>query len=81
MQIYSFSIHSADNAAHEHTGRIALSNDNEACDFGEAMIRDMLRDGPALYAGWIMNVTQGTRVVCSINISAVAGPELKIAVR
>jgi len=66
MQIYSFSIHSADGSAREHTGRMALPNGNAARAFGKAMIRDMMRDGTKPYVGWIMEVARGTRTVCKI---------------
>ena len=66
MQIYSFSVHNADSGAREHTGRMALSDENAARAFGKAMMRDMMRDGPKPYVGWILNVARGNRIVCSI---------------
>jgi hypothetical protein len=68
MRVYSFSIRSTAATPSEYMGRMALPNDKAARDFGEAMIRDMLRDGPAPYAGRTVNVTQSARTVCGIHI-------------
>jgi hypothetical protein len=64
MPCYHFSIQSADGSDREEVGNIALPDDDEARAFGDAMTWD-LRDA-AQYAGWIMSVADGERMVCDI---------------
>jgi hypothetical protein len=64
--VYSFSIGKADGSDGEALGSIDLLDDDAARVFGDAVIRDMLRDNAAQYTGWTMGVTQGERTVCSI---------------
>lgn len=68
MRVYSFSIRSTGATPSEYMGVMALPNDKAARRFGEAMISDMLRDGPAPYAGRIVDVMQSTRTICGIHI-------------
>jgi CheY-like chemotaxis protein len=64
--IYRFSIHNANGNDRETSGRMALVDENAARTFGKAMIRDMMRGDSPRYAGWTMDIAQGTRPVCSI---------------
>jgi hypothetical protein len=66
MVVFTFSIHNADRSSCETAGRMALTGDNAARAFGRAMIRDMMLGDIKRYAGWIMDVTKGERLVCSI---------------
>ena len=66
MVVFTFFIHDADRSNCETAGRIALTNDNAARAFGKAVIRDIMRGDNQRYAGWIMDVTKGERLVCSI---------------
>ena len=66
MLVYSFSISEADGSNGEALGSIDLPDDGAARVFGDAVVRDMLRDNAAQYAGWTMDVAQGERTVCSI---------------
>ena len=66
MVVFTFSIHDADRSNCETAGRMALTNDNAARAFGKAVIRDIMLGDNQRYAGWIMDVTKGERLVCSI---------------
>jgi hypothetical protein len=66
MVVFTFSIHNADRSSCETAGRMALTNDNAARAFGKAMIRDIMLGDNQRYSGWIMDVTKGERLVCSI---------------
>jgi len=66
MVVFTFSIHNADRSSCETAGRMALTNDNAARAFGKAMIRDMTLGDNQRYSGWMMDVTKGERLVCSI---------------
>jgi hypothetical protein len=54
--VYSFSISEADGSAGEALGSIDLLDDDAARVFGDAVIRDMLRDNADQYTGWTMGV-------------------------
>jgi len=64
--VFTFSIRSADRSNCETAGRMALTDDNAARAFGKAMIRDIALGDNRQYSGWIMDVTKGERLVCSI---------------
>ena len=66
MVVFTFSIHNADRSNCETAGRMALTDNNAARAFGKAMIRDMVLGDNQRYSGWIMVVTKGERLVCSI---------------
>ena len=66
MLVYRFSIEDAEGNDREDTGRMVLASDNAARAFGRAIIKDMMLEEDARYAGWTMNVTKGERAVCSI---------------
>jgi hypothetical protein len=63
---YSFSIRNADGSDGEFLGLVELLNDNAAVVFGSDVIGDMLRDNVDQHAGWLMEITDGERDVCSI---------------
>ena len=64
--VYSFSISEADGSEREALGCIDLLDDDAARGFGDAVIRDMLRDSADQYTGWTLGVTQGERMVCRL---------------
>jgi hypothetical protein len=63
---YSFSIRNGDGGDREFLGYTDLLNDYAALAFGNDVIRDMLRDNVDQYAGWMMDIAQGERDVCSV---------------
>lgn len=66
MLVYHFSIRNDDGSNREHSGLMALSDDNEAHTFGKQIIGDLMRDGAKQYAGWVMDVAEHERAVCRI---------------
>jgi hypothetical protein len=64
--VYSFSIRNGDGSDLEVLGFTDLLNDYAALAFGNDVIRDMLRDNVDQYAGWMMDIAEGERVVCSV---------------
>lgn len=66
MLVYSFSIRNGDGSDREVLGFIDLLNDDAALAFGNDVIRDMLRDNVDQYAGWMMDIAEGERHVCSV---------------
>jgi hypothetical protein len=67
MKRYRFSIHSVGCQAWEDAGSTILPDDDEARAFGAGIISDlMVRDA---YAGWVMEIVEGARTVCSIEFS------------
>jgi len=64
--VYSFSIRNGDGSDREVLGFIDLLNDDAALAFGNDMVRDMLRDNVDQYAGWMMDIAEGERRVCSV---------------
>ena len=69
MVVYSFSISNADGSARETTGRMPLRNDHEARAFGDAMIKDIVSGDAAPFAGWMMEISRGARIICKIAFS------------
>ena len=66
MLVYSFSIRNGDGSDREVLGFIDLLNDDAALAFGNDVVRDMLRDTVDQYAGWMMDIAEGERHVCSV---------------
>jgi hypothetical protein len=66
MTNYRFSIQNEDGSDRENTGCMALLDDDEASFFGKRVIREMIHGDAKHYAGWIMDVAEGERAVCSI---------------
>jgi len=64
--VYSFSIRNGDGSDREVLGFIDLLNDDAALAFGNDVVRDMLRDTVDQYAGWMMDIAEGERHVCSV---------------
>jgi hypothetical protein len=64
--VYSFSIRNGDGSDREVLGITDLLNDYAALAFGNDMIRDVLRDNVDQYAGWMMDIAEGARDVCSV---------------
>jgi hypothetical protein len=64
--VYSFSIRNGDGSDREVLGFTDLLNDCAALAFGNDVIRDMLRDNVDQYAGWMMDIAEGERDVCSV---------------
>jgi hypothetical protein len=70
MPSYRFSFRDHYGNCREQVGRLELPDDDEALDFGEAIIRD-LQDGDAMpYAGWIMCITESARLVGMLSFPA-----------
>jgi hypothetical protein len=63
---YSFSLRNGDGSDGEFLGLTDLPNDYAALAFGSDVIRDMLRDNVDQHAGWLMDIMDGEREVCSI---------------
>jgi hypothetical protein len=68
MPNFRFSIRDVAGNHRENAGWMALDDDYEATIFGKAVIQDLLHGNAMRYAGWIMDVTDGERAVCSISI-------------
>jgi hypothetical protein len=68
MPNFRFSIRDHSGDHRENAGWMALHDDYEATIFGKAVIQDLLHGNAMRYAGWIMDVTDGERAVCSISI-------------
>ena len=66
MLVYSFSIRNGDGSDREVLGFTDLLNDYAALAFGNDVIRDMLRDNVDQYVGWMMDIAEGQRAVCSV---------------
>jgi hypothetical protein len=64
--VYSFSIRHGDDSHGEVLGSTDLLNDYAALAFGNNVIRDMLLDNVDQYVGWVMDIAEGERVVCSV---------------
>ena len=64
--VYSFSIRNGDGSDREVLGFIDLLNDDAALALGNDVVRDMLRDNVDQYAGWMMDIAEGERDVCSV---------------
>jgi hypothetical protein len=64
--VYSFSIRNGDGSDREVLGFIDLLSDDAALAFGNDVVRDMLRDNVDQYAGWMMDIAEGERHVCSV---------------
>ena len=62
--LYSFSIRNGDGSDREHTEYMSLPNAARA--FGDAVIRDLMRDNAVSYSGWSMDVSQSGRMVLTI---------------
>jgi hypothetical protein len=43
-----------------------LDGDDIAKDFGADIIRDMVKDNPAYYAGWTLDIAEGERCVATL---------------
>ena len=72
MPSYRFSFRDRYGDCREEVGRLALSDDDEALAFGEAIIRD-LQGGHAMpYAGWIMYITESARLIGRLSFPASA---------
>ena len=65
---------------HEELGYLAMLNDEEALSFGHDVVRDILREHAASYAGSVMEITERNRAVGSIPLhsdaSAASGTSL-----
>ena len=66
MLVYRFSVRNSDGSHREDTGCMSLLNDYAALAFGNDVIRDMLRDNVDQYVGWMMDIAEGQRAVCSV---------------
>jgi hypothetical protein len=66
VPLYSFSIRNGDGSDGEFLGLTDLPNDYGALAFGSNVITDMLRDDVDQRAGWLMDIMDGERDVCSI---------------
>ena len=66
MLVYRFSIHNGDGSDREVLGFTDLLNDYAALAFGNDVIRDMLRNNVDQYAGWMMDIAERERDVCSV---------------
>jgi hypothetical protein len=64
--VYSFSIRHGDDNDGAVLGCADLLNDHAALAFGNDVIRDMLRDNTDPYDGWMMDIAEGERDVCSV---------------
>jgi hypothetical protein len=67
MSVYRFVLQQ--NGQLEELGTIPLPDDNEAIAFGKTVVREMVENDPAPYAGAIMDVIEGERAVGSIRPS------------
>lgn len=47
-------------------GAVVLTDDAEALDFGQRVIRELLHENPQQHARWTMDITDGQRTICSI---------------
>jgi hypothetical protein len=66
VHVYSFSIRNGDGSDRETLGLADLPNDHAALAFGTDVIRDMLRDNVDQCVGWVMDIAEGERAVCSV---------------
>jgi hypothetical protein len=62
MSIYHFVLRSPTGQV-EELGFLPLADDTEAVSFGKTVIREIVQENPALYAGVVMKVTEGDRGV------------------
>jgi hypothetical protein len=59
------------NSGHtEDLGAMELADDAAAVDFGNGVIRDLMRRGAKQYTGWIMEIMEGQRAVGSVPFTA-----------
>jgi hypothetical protein len=58
MSIYRFVLRNPGRQA-EELGFIPLPDDREAVAFGEAVVRELVEDGPTPHTGTVMVVTEG----------------------
>jgi hypothetical protein len=63
MSDYHFALHDAFGVMSDDLGDLQLADDNDAIDHARLVVRDMLKDNPAQYPHWTMNITQEERVV------------------
>jgi hypothetical protein len=64
MRAYRFKIHNGTES--ENLGILALADDDDAIAFGKSNIRDLMAGAAKQYSGWVMDITEGERVVCNI---------------
>lgn len=64
MLAYHFRVRN-DGARVDDLGFMTLVDDGEALDFGQQVIRDLM-GGDRNYSGWIMDITEGERLVGNI---------------
>jgi hypothetical protein len=57
----------------EDLGGMDLADDAAAVDFGNGVIRDLMHREATQYAGWTMEITEGSRPVGSVPFRANAG--------
>jgi hypothetical protein len=70
VQVFHYSIWDKDGCHREDTGSVALTDNDEALNFGRAVVRDLMRGNIATYAGWTVNVVQGKRTIGKICLVA-----------
>jgi hypothetical protein len=69
MPVYRFTIHEGAQAPEVRTS--TLPNDDSAWDYGETLIRSLLRNGAAEDSR-LMVITEGDRIVASIDFNLAA---------
>ncbi len=65
MHCYHFALRN-DVGDREDLGYLAMNDDTEALDFGRDIIRDITQNHAPVYAGSVMEITAGRRLVGSI---------------
>jgi hypothetical protein len=71
MVAYSFVVRNNHATEIEKLGAMALANDGEALAFSKQVIRDLMREGAAQYAGWTVDIAEDERAVASIPFDGV----------
>ena len=65
MQNYRFTMRNS-RTGNEDLGDIALTDDNDACDFARRIIAELMKLYAAEYADAAIGIMQGKRIVASI---------------
>ena len=64
MPSYSFAIHNSTGCQIIDPEAAMLADDDEALDLALEVIQDLIRgDDPHQYAGWVIEITEGQRIV------------------
>jgi len=67
MPNYIFSVRNSDGSLKEELGAMALNSDESAFTYAKLIVADLMREDTGEYAGWILDIAEGKRVVGALS--------------